>query len=94
LSVVHLEKVVAKKIRDSDGQVAGRLEEVHADWRGGECVVTHYVIASKGTYALQQIGFKKRTRSYIVPWDRMDFSDPEKPRLNCRIDELTAIRIE
>jgi sporulation protein YlmC with PRC-barrel domain len=92
LNVVHLEKIVAMKIRDVDGHIAGRLEEVHADWRGGECIVTYYVIASRGTYALQQIGFKKRTRSYIVPWDRMDFSDPDKPRLNCRIDELTAIR--
>ena len=94
MSLVHLEKIVATKIRDVDGKIAGRLEEVHADWRGGECIVTYYVIASKGTYPLQEIGFKSRTRSYIVPWDRMNFSDPDRPRLNCRIDELTAITTE
>lgn len=94
MKLVHLEKIVATKIRDIDGKIAGRLEEVHADWRGGECIVTYYVIAPKGTYALQEIGLEKRTRSLIVPWDRMNFSDPDKPRLTCRIDELPAITTE
>lgn len=91
MKLVHLEKIAAKKIRDIDGRLAGRLEEVHADWRGGECIVTHFVIAPRGTYILRQIGFK-RANAYVVAWDRMDFSDPGRPRLNCRLGELTATR--
>ena len=94
MNLLHLEQVVAKKIRDIDGRIAGRLEEVHADWQGDECVVTHYVIAAKGTYALRQIGFERQTRSYVVPWDQMDFSDPQKPKLKCRIHDLTAAKTE
>jgi len=90
LNVVHLEQVSATKVHDIDGKIAGRLEAVHADWRGGECIVTHYVIAGKGMYFLRRIGLKNKTRSYVVPWDRLDFSDPQKPRLKCRIDDLRA----
>ena len=28
-------------------------------------------------------------RSYRVPWDRIDRTDPSQPRLPCRADELT-----
>ena len=91
MKLVHLEKVSAKKIRDLDGKHAGRLEEVHADWQGHECVVTHYTIAPRGTYVLRQMGFMQ-VPAYVVPWDRMDFSDPEKPKLNCRIGELTKTK--
>ena len=90
MNVVHLEQVSATKVRDIDGKIAGRLEAVHADWRGGECIVTHYVIAGKGMYFLRRIGLKNKTRSYAVPWDRLDFSDPQKPRLKCRIEDLLA----
>lgn len=92
MKLVHLEKICAKQIRDRDGKVAGRLEEVHADWRGGECIVTHYTIAPRGTYLLRQMGFTGQG-AYVVPWDRMDFSDPAKPRLNCRISDLKAAKV-
>jgi sporulation protein YlmC with PRC-barrel domain len=91
LKLVHLEKVSAKKIRDLDGKLAGRLEEVHADWQGDECVVTHYTIAPRGTFVLRQMGFMQ-VSAYVVPWDRMDFTDPDKPKLKCRISELTRTK--
>ena len=91
MKLVHLEKICARKIHDLDGKLAGRLEEVHADWHGGECVITHYTIAPRGTYLLRQIGFMQ-ARAYVVPWDRMDFTDPSRPKLNCRIAELTATK--
>lgn len=91
MKLVHLEKVSARKIHDLDGKLAGRLEEVHADWRGGECIVTHYTIAPRGTFLLRQIGFMQMA-AWVVPWDRMDFSDPDKPKLKCRIGELTKTK--
>lgn len=91
MKLVHLEKICARKIHDLDGRLAGRLEEVHADWRGGQCVVTHYTVAPRGTYLLRQMGFIQ-LRAYVVPWDRMDFTDPGRPKLNCRIADLTATK--
>lgn len=91
MKLVHLEQVVAKKVRDIDGRVAGRLEEVHADWRGPECVVTYYAIAPRGTYLLRQLGMTGRTKSILVPWDKMDWSDSTKPRLTCRASDLPTI---
>lgn len=81
MSFVHLETLVGKKVRDADGKVAGRLEEVHADWRGGECIVTYYQIARKGTYFVRKLGMSKKAASLIVTWDKMDLSDPKGPRL-------------
>lgn len=91
MKLVHLEKVCARKIHDLDGRLAGRLEEVHADWRGGQCVVTHYTVAPRGTYLLRQMGFIQ-VPAYVVPWDQMDFSDPAKPKLRCRIGELSRTK--
>jgi sporulation protein YlmC with PRC-barrel domain len=90
LSLVHLEVAAGKKVRDADGRIAGRLEEVHADWEGGECVVRYYVIATKGTFVLRALNIKGPTKAYLVPWDRMDWSDPDHPRLTCRVSDLTS----
>lgn len=88
MSLVHLEEIVGTRVRDVDGKVVGRLEEVHADWHGPQCVVTFYVIAARGRYVLRQLGILKRTRSFVVPWNRMNWSDPMRPRLDCRTADL------
>lgn len=99
MNVIHVETIVGTEVRDVTGKVAGRLEEVHADWRGDECIVTHYVLASKKTrrgvsltnaihFVLRLLGAEKSGGSIVVPWDKLDLSDPEKPRLNCRAEEL------
>jgi sporulation protein YlmC with PRC-barrel domain len=100
LSIVHLERLSGKKILDMDGKTAGRLEEVHADWRGGECIVTHYVIATARkrrpltlahliAFVLREMGAHTYQGNVDVPWDKLDLSDPEHPRLQCRAAELT-----
>ena len=90
MTIVHLEAAVGRKVRDADGRVAGRLEEIHADWEGSECVITYYVIAAKGTYLLRALNIRKATRSFVVPWDRMDWRDPKHPRLTCRLSDLKS----
>ena len=100
--IVNIERVVGKKVYDVDGKVAGRLEEVHADWRGDECVVTFYTLASKRksrsltlshilTFILRQMGAQKARASVMATWDQMDLSDPERPRVRCRAEDLIRI---
>jgi hypothetical protein len=82
--------VIGKSVRDVDGRKAGRLEEVHGDWQGDQCVITHYEIATSAfSFVLRLLGAK--TRNLVVPWDKLDFTDPEGPRLNCRVAELTRV---
>ena len=88
MSIVHLEVAFGKKVRDIDDRVVGRLEEVHADWEGSECVVRYYVIATKGTFVLRALNIKGPTKAYLVPWDRMDWSDADRPHLTCSVSDL------
>jgi len=87
--IVHLEVVIGKVVRDIDGRKAGRLEEVHGDWKGSECFVTHYELAPGAlSFVLRLLGARRAIHHHIVPWDKLDFSNPEKPRLTCRLEDL------
>jgi hypothetical protein len=79
----------------------GRLEEVHADLRGGRCYVEEYLV---GTYAIFErlsaltigraiLGMASKwiKTGYRIPWDKLDLSDPNKPRLKCKISQLKRI---
>ncbi len=96
MTTVHIETLVGRKVRDVSGRIVGRFEEVHGDWRGGECIVTHYVLASKEarrgfhwthliTMILRQLGAEKNGGSIVVPWDKLDLG---AMRLKCRVEEL------
>ena len=100
--IVNLEKAIGKKVYDSDGKVAGRLEEVHGDWRGDECIVKYYTLATKKKsksmtlshvlmFLLRQMGAQKTQGAAVVTWDQMDLSDPKRPRLRVRAEELVRI---
>jgi sporulation protein YlmC with PRC-barrel domain len=90
--IVQLEVVIGKKVRDADGRKAGRLEEVHGDWQGEHCVITHYEIATSAfTFVLRLLGMYGSIKKLVVPWDKIDWSDPKRPRLTCRIADLTLV---
>ena len=37
------------------------------------------------------LGVTMKTKGYVVAWDRIDFSDPKKPRLLCDVSELQPL---
>ncbi|HEY4642608.1 MAG TPA: hypothetical protein VII75_14785 [Thermoanaerobaculia bacterium] len=97
---VKLELLLGTRVLDVNGQRVGRIEEVLADRDGDELLVTHYLV---GRYALFErfsiyhvgIGLFRYLGSHAysadphrIPWEKMDLSDPEHPRLTCAIDEL------
>jgi len=86
--MVQIEVLEGREVRDVDGKVAGRLEDVHADWRGGECIVTHYVLSAGSSpiaFFLQLLGAEKKRGKIVVPWDKLDLPTM---RLTCRIADL------
>lgn len=98
---VHLERLLGKHVLDSEGKSVGRIEEVIAEKRGDEWVVKEYEIGpialldrmsarNIGAALLGLVGAKE-DRGYRVSWDKLDLTDPQKPRLNCASHELEPL---
>lgn len=82
MTIVHLERLAGREVLDADGKHAGRLCEVHGKEQGKELVITHYTLV-RGTwigFLLHELGLRHR-HAFQVPWEQMDLSDPERPRL-------------
>jgi len=98
---VHLELLVGRKVLTLDNTSLGRLEEVHADLRGGKCYIEEYLVGSYGVFqrlsaleigrAILGIAGKSIKTGYRIPWDKLDLSDPSKPRLKCKVNQLKRI---
>lgn len=97
---VRLELLLGRRVVDANGAKVGRIEEVLAERDGEELLVTHYLV---GTYALFQrlsirhfglgllrmLGARAQSeKPHRIPWDKLDLSDPENPRLTCAVGEL------
>jgi hypothetical protein len=98
---LHVEQLLGKKVRDADGRVVGRLEEFHVEVVDGEHVVTEFLIGPAA--ALQRIGgfltqlpffrfIPVPKKEYCVSWTLMDFTDPHRPNVRVRRDELKRVR--
>jgi sporulation protein YlmC with PRC-barrel domain len=86
---VRFELLLGKKVRDPEGVRVGRILSVTAEIEGETCVVREYHL---GTAALlARLGISPFGRQPLrVPWDLMDLSDPEHPRLRCLKAELKS----
>jgi sporulation protein YlmC with PRC-barrel domain len=90
---VHLEHLVGREVHDSEGKRMGRILSVTAERQGGECVVQDFLLGPAallrrlGISTLHMVGFRLQ-KPLAVPWDQLDLSDPQRPCLRCRADEL------
>ncbi len=95
---VHLELLVGRKVHDPTGRPAGRIEEVHAERIAEECYVREYLLgpaAMLERFAVRFSGLRvarlfgvEPKPPRVVAWELMDLSDPKRPRLLCRAEEL------
>jgi sporulation protein YlmC with PRC-barrel domain len=99
---IHLELLLGKPVLDSTGKTVGRIEEVRAQQQGQEWIVQEYLIGyaaalerlsawTIGLGILHLLGAHKIHGGYTVPWDKLDLTDPNKPRLRCSLDELKSL---
>jgi hypothetical protein len=99
---IHLECLLGRRVYDRDNKYAGRLEEVRAELRDGQCFVIEYLLGREALLARLSIegvarsftrllGGRKNTATHKVPWDRMDLADPNRLRLTCLAEEVEAI---
>jgi sporulation protein YlmC with PRC-barrel domain len=95
---VHFELLLGRKVLDSEGRKVGRILAVRAEPEGKDCVVREYLLGTAalltrlGLSASRLVGLPIHREPLCVPWDLMDLSDPAKPRLACRIEELKKNR--
>lgn len=99
---IHLELLLGKQVLDSTGKAIGRIEEVRAEPQGEDWVVQEYLIGyaailerlsawTIGLGILHLLGARKIHGGYTVPWEKLDLTNPDKPRLRCSLAELKAI---
>ena len=91
---VRLQDLVGRRVLTADGAVAGRIEEIRATWRGEKCLIEEYHLGAAallerlGLSAARLIGWTVSRDPLRVPWQQLDLSDPEHPRLRCSVEEL------
>ena len=100
---VELPELLGRVVHDAAGERVGRIEEMRAEIvvheRGNDYVVVEYHVGAYGWLehlaggafarsVLRTAGRVVAYRSYRVPWDWMDLSDPAHPRLTRRRSEL------
>lgn len=76
---VRVQDLVGRAVRDAEGKVIGRIEEIRATWRGENCYVEAFELGAAALLA--RLGITKRREPKRVPWQDLDLSDPEQPRL-------------
>jgi sporulation protein YlmC with PRC-barrel domain len=92
---ILLNDLVGRTVHDVDGRAVGRIQELHAEIElhehGNDYVVREFHIGIFGAFeALAGTRFTRMVmhrlsrfsgyRTYSVPWEQMDLSDPERPR--------------
>lgn len=94
---VHFELLLGRLVRDTEGARVGRIYSAHAEPEGDGWVVREYDLGAAALLA--RLGFSLRRLAGLplgeprrIPWDLLDLSDPENPRLRCSLAELQAKR--
>ena len=100
---LHLQLILGRKVFDSENRLVGRLEEVIAEERNGECIIKEYLVGSRAMLQRLAITHLGRTfprllgasnKGYKVPWNKLDLAHRNKLRLNCAKDELESVSQE
>jgi hypothetical protein len=89
---VRLDRLLGREVLGGKNQRVGRLEECRVEQQGKSYVVTAYVIGVAGLWERLGVGFNalfgRHGGGYVARWDQVDISDPDHPRLTCRVEDL------
>jgi hypothetical protein len=90
---VHIELLLGRRVYDVHGQVAGRILAIRAKTEGAHCFVIEYHLGAEAL--LRRLGITSgrligiaRPKPRVVPWNQLDLSDPERPRLTVGREQL------
>jgi sporulation protein YlmC with PRC-barrel domain len=102
---VRVQRLLGRKVTDRNGQIAGRIEEIRAQVRDGQCVVKSFDLGRKGlierlsvpgaSLAFTQLLGARRSAAgagFQIPWHQLDLADARHPRLLCTLSELQTLQ--
>lgn len=99
---IPLESILSRRVLDPSGRSAGRIEEVHAtvgrdallvyEYDVGPAALLERLAVGLQTFPLlRKLGIGPEHRGHKVPWNKLDLSDPDHPRITCPREELAPI---
>ncbi len=92
MTLLEFDRVLGKKVFDPQGRKVGRLEEAAAFYEGRRIVVPEFHIGTAALFerlAMNLIPLPLVVaRGFVARWDQIDWSDPERLRLTCPVEEL------
>jgi hypothetical protein len=88
---VRFEALIGRVVTGPGGPFA-RIEELRVEPEGGEYLVRSFILCPLGAWArlaaffwelptLRALGLGRMGRRRVVPWELIDLSDPEHPKL-------------
>jgi len=96
---LRLELLLGRRVLALNGRSLGRIEEAYAEAQGPDLVVTEFHIgafaaferlsaSNIGRAMLALFNLRGGRKGYRVPWDKLDLTNADHPRLTCSVDEL------
>jgi hypothetical protein len=93
---LRVDRLLGRRVMTANNRTLGRLEEFRAEQQGSIWVVNEYVVGTVGL--LERLGIAvrmvlglKHGGGYVVRWDQLDLSNPDRPRLTCSVEELRRL---
>ncbi len=94
VTTVRVEDIMGKKVLDASGELVGRIEEIvmvptgsqDNDWvvkeyRVGVAALFERLAALTFLDVLLRVFYQDHSAGWIIPWNKLDLSDPLHPRL-------------
>ena len=99
---LHVELLLNRRVYAPDGRPIGHLEEIRVVRDGKRWVVSEYHVGAfalferlgawaLGRAILRAVGMDRRGGGYRVPWDQLDLTHPDRPRLRCAVETLARL---
>ncbi|RWO41725.1 MAG: hypothetical protein EOS12_22655 [Mesorhizobium sp.] len=103
MTTVNLERLAGRRVLSQRGKNVGYIEEIHAERDGDDFVVTEFHVgvyaaferlsaSAIGVAVLDLFRLRRRDGLYRIPWNKLDISDPARPRLLCPMTELSGMK--
>ena len=92
-ATLRLDRLLGRRVFTGNHRPFGRIEEFRAERRGDDWVVVAFVVGALGLIERLGIGTRlllglERSGGYVVRWDQLDLTNPDRPRLTCPLAEL------
>ncbi|WP_425462859.1 c-type cytochrome [Mesorhizobium norvegicum] len=101
---VNLEHLAGRRVLSLSGKKVGHIEEIRAERDGDDLLVTEFHVGifaaferlsalAIGSAVLDLFHLRHRDCLYRIPWDKLDISDPTRPRLRCSLEQLSHMKV-